>query len=112
MELVDFLASSDAAGSGDAPGGRLLDGQNSGHAGPGHESLGVHMGIEKLVAERLEGPNRIGSREWQVGFPAVNHDVAAATIHGRDHALAPDRVGECAGELEVRRAIPEGADPR
>src|SRR4029078_3053064 len=102
MELVDFFASRDAAGGSDAPGGGLLDGQDGGHAGTGSEPLSVHRGIEKLVSKRLEGPTRIDSREWQSGFPAVNHDVAAAAIHRRNYALAPDSAGECVGQLEVR----------
>ena len=107
MELVDLLLRGDAAGGGDAPVVAFVTARMAAMLGPAHESFGVHVGVEKLVAERLEGADRVDGRERQRGFPAVNHDVAAATIHGRNDALASDRLGECAGELEVRRAVLE-----
>ena len=94
IELIDLLPRGDAARGRDAPRGRLPDGHDRLHVSATHEPLGVHMCVEELRAERLERPDGIDSRERQGSLPAVNHDAAAAAVHGPDHAFDADRLCE------------------
>ena len=108
---IDLVPGGDAAGGGDAPGGGLLDGQNGGHARPGHKSFGVHVGIEKLVAVRLEDSHRLDGGQWERRLPAVDHDSAAAAVDCSDDTLAADRIAQRLGEREIRFTVPEQGRP-
>ena len=72
-----------------------------------HQPLGVDVGVEELVAERLERADRLDGGQRQRGLPAVNHDVAAAAVDGRDDALAPTASRQRFGEHEIGLAVLE-----
>src|SRR6185436_6450021 len=84
VELVDFALGGDAAGSCQAAGRGVPDGHHRLEVRAPHQPFGVHVGIEELVAERLERAHRVGGGQRQLGLPAVNHDAAVAAVHRRD----------------------------
>src|SRR6266496_1159541 len=107
VQPIDFLLSRDTAGGGHPSGGRVLHCQDGGQAGAAHQTFGVDVGIQELVAVRLQRTDGFDGRERQRGFPAVDDDVAAAAVDRGDHPVAADPLRQRLRELMIRRAIRE-----
>src|SRR6266542_6914305 len=54
VQPVDFLLSRDTAGGGHPSGGRVLHRQDGGQAGASHQTFGIDVSIQELVAVRLQ----------------------------------------------------------
>src|SRR5713226_1657593 len=101
VEVVDLTLRADPPGRRHAARRRVPDRQDRLQVRPAHQPFGVDVGVEKLVAVRLQRADGLRGGQRQGRLPAVNHDMSVAAVDGSDDALATDGVAEPPRECEV-----------
>src|SRR5260221_9483004 len=72
IQVVDFLFRRDSPGGGHPARRRGPDRADRVQVGAAHQPLGIDVGVEELVAIRLERADRVDGGQRQDGFPAVD----------------------------------------
>ena len=77
--------------------------RDRGHVRPLHQAFAVDVRVEELAGERFERAGGVRRRDVERGAPAVDDDLAAAAVDGRDEPVARDSVSDAARQVQVDR---------